>query len=1306
MDLANKPKQTETATSQVEQSSPQPKKSKLRYLWRSLFAVLLFLCAVFAYLSTAIGQKQLLTAMSNWLDAFSIERVEGRLQDGLTLHEMRYQTDGVNVIVGQADLHVDFSCMWRQQVCVEMVALHDTAIHIDTDKLPPPTPKVEKSQRSFNLPLPLAFNQLELTNIDVKVDENEVFLHHFHTGILGEQNRLQFLPTKLHGLTLSLAPQAVENGETSANTTQEQSSRKVDWDALEAQLTRPLLNKENYLYLPFELTISDFQSSDIQLERKAIQDNLAVSLIHIHRLDLQGQAQAQRITLDKLLFQSDKGSITGQGYLNLEQSSPLDLQFIAEIPPLATLNMPKNQVKVHLFGELLGDTQLTLQTEGAVAAQLQGKAQLSEAKTPFELHLHSESAQYPFSEKAEILKLSGLSLDLRGDLLAYHLKGSTQLNGKDIPSAAVKLVGKGGINTFDLTSLNVQLLGGNAELSGTLDWKEGIEWQSQLEVERFSTASLLPDWAAELSGTLQSKGYVVQGEGRKTWALDLNGIDLHGLLFNKKLQLKGDIFASSEQALGAKNVLLLYGENRFALNGVLGDRSEFFAEVDAPNLQGLIPHLQAGLKGNVKMKGKLSEPELNVDLVANKVSYQDLKLNRLMLKGVLSAEKQMKGDITAQLNQLHVNGVNVAEANLSLSGSEDNHRIILNSTAEPLGMDLQLSGKFDRLQQRWQGQLTKANLQTELGGIQNDKTIAIAYQHDARNTEISPHCWLHAQVQLCFPTRFQAGIEGKVPFEIKQLDLSMLHFYLDNNTELSGLVNAKGEAAWFKNRSPQINLALNTAPLSIKQRVNSVMLPFIFSDVQLNAEFKENNLRLKTAIQLENNGQISGDMTMSDLAQKRTLSGALSFEKLNIRLFNPLLSNGETLNGDINARLTLGGTLKMPLLNGHLTLSDLAMQSKMMPFDIVDGGLTLHFSGMRSTLSGRVKSKESELKLSGEADWRNLAAWHTHIHATAGNFRLSLPELGKIDVSPNISVKATPQSLDLNGTIDIPWARIEVLELPESATGLSSDEVIMEGHVKPKRAFALSNEKNSPKNGKGMAINADVSVNIGKDVRLEAYGLKTHLQGLLKVRQGNRGLGLYGQVNLHNGTFASFGQDLIIRKGLISFTGLPSQPTLDIEAIRNPAAMDNSAITAGVRASGLADNLNVNIFSDPAMAQDQALSYLLTGRGLDNNDGASSNSVAAALIGLGLSKGSKTVGSVGSAFGISDLNVSTEGIGDNTKVVVSGSLNSRLKVEYGVGLFAPLAELALRYRLAPNLYLQSISGINQAVDLLYRFEFD
>jgi len=80
-------------------------------------------------------------------------------------------------------------------------------------------------------------------------------------------------------------------------------------------------------------------------------------------------------------------------------------------------------------------------------------------------------------------------------------------------------------------------------------------------------------------------------------------------------------------------------------------------------------------------------------------------------------------------------------------------------------------------------------------------------------------------------------------------------------------------------------------------------------------------------------------------------------------------------------------------------------------------------------------------------------------------------------------------------------------------------------------------------------------------------------------------------------------------------------------------------------------------------------------------------------------------GAIGEVFGIQDLNLGTAGVGDSSKVQVSGNIGKRLQVKYGIGLFDGLAEVTLRYRLLPQLYFQSVSGTNQVFDLLYQFEF-
>ncbi len=191
--------------------------------------------------------------------------------------------------------------------------------------------------------------------------------------------------------------------------------------------------------------------------------------------------------------------------------------------------------------------------------------------------------------------------------------------------------------------------------------------------------------------------------------------------------------------------------------------------------------------------------------------------------------------------------------------------------------------------------------------------------------------------------------------------------------------------------------------------------------------------------------------------------------------------------------------------------------------------------------------------------------------------------------------------------MDVPWARIVVHDLPESAVGVSSDVVMLNNDLQPETPQTAS-----------IPINSNLTVHVGNNVRIDAFGLKARLTGDLKVAQDKQGLGLNGQINIPDGRFRAYGRDLLVRKGELLFSGPPDQPLLNIEAIRNPDATEDDVI-AGVRVTGTADEPKAEIFSDPAMPQAEALSYLLRGQGLDSNQ-SDSAAMTSMLIGTGLRK--------------------------------------------------------------------------------------
>ncbi|MFA0173364.1 translocation/assembly module TamB domain-containing protein, partial [Vibrio splendidus] len=150
-------------------------------------------------------------------------------------------------------------------------------------------------------------------------------------------------------------------------------------------------------------------------------------------------------------------------------------------------------------------------------------------------------------------------------------------------------------------------------------------------------------------------------------------------------------------------------------------------------------------------------------------------------------------------------------------------------------------------------------------------------------------------------------------------------------------------------------------------------------------------------------------------------------------------------------------------------------------------------------------------------------------------------------------------------------------------------------------------------------VMTNINISIGDDFKLSAFGLEGDLVGKLNVAQKDQGPFITGEVNIVDGTYQSFGQDLLIKEGKILMNGPPDQPYVAINAIRNP---DNTQddVTAGIRVTGPATEPTIEIYSDPAMPQANALSYILRGQDID---GESNGSMTTTLIGLSLAKSGK-----------------------------------------------------------------------------------
>lgn len=1280
-------------TPQVSQEK-QPKCWWRRILCGLSAVILLLILALVVLLGTGSGQRALVRFADQWLDSLSIAQVEGDLKQGLLFNQLRYQTQGVNVELEQLRLQLDWACLWQRQLCIQAIQLEQPKVQIDTALLPTQEASSKKEvTEKLNLPISIKLDELRLHNAQFQVDQHQIQINNFSTALeLHSQSSLRILPSLIEGVRFDFSSIAEVASVPKAE------SKPIDWELLEQQLTPAMLSYLPEVIFPFDLHLAKIQGSNWQLYRDQ------TLWLDMPQVVLQASIQDKQIVLETLVFETQFGKLQSAGNIQLEQNFPLDFRLNAQLYPqqIEQWFIPESELALQLTGQLRSQTQLQIKTRGIVDSTLNGSFYLNQEKTPFSLSLQAKNVVYPFEQgQNEAFSIPHLQAEVTGDLLDYQLHLNANMSGLGLPKSQLDLALKGRLPEVEIEQLQLDTLQGKATMHGKIGWQNKLQWYQRLYLSNLILNDYVADLPLELSGELFTAGLFDQQQ----WLMDIPALNIWGKFANKPLNLKGELSLGSEKRLDqllvkVPNLDLTYGKNKLNGKGRIGERSDFQLEINAPELTGLLPHLRANMQGSIRIQGDIAQPNIDLALNGQSIQYQNIKLNQLRLNGNVDFAQWSAGNLNVQLAELDYTGVKLKQTELKLTGDEQQHQLQFSTQGSPLAGKWQIQGSFDRTSGQWQGNLLTMLLQSPIGEWKPQQQVAIDFNTQQLQGQLSAHCWQNTYLNLCFKQPLLVGKNGHIVFNINELGLGLVNQILDKEL-LKGKLSSEGEVAWFADKPPQLNLSVNGENLSAVYKIDYRTFKLAVPKLELNASLRHNQLMLQSALYVEKQGKLLANIDVSDLSNTKSLTGRLIIQQLNLNMFNQLLSENEQVQGNITGNLSLTGSAQAPNIVGEMNLKQLSAVMKDLPFDITGGQLGLSFQGNRSQLQGYLQTPDSRLNLVGDASWQNINQWTSRLHAQANSFNVVIPNMAKVRLSPNVEIKAAPDRVELSGEVNIPWARVEIESLPDSAVSVSKDEVILDGKAQKNLLDKVSRNTKS-----GTEIISDLKITLGDDVRLNAYGLKTHLSGLLSVKQEKENLGLFGQIRLSKGQYASFGQDLLIRKGLISFSGSPSQPMLDIEAIRNPEAMESAGIVAGVKVTGLAENPRLQVFSEPSMPQDQALSYVLTGNSLENSGpSGSGGSIGAALLGLGLAKSGKLVGGIGEAFGIQDLNLGTQGVGDNSKVVVSGSITPRLHIKYGVGLFDGLAELTVRYRLLPKLYVQSVSGVTQAVDLLYQFEF-
>ncbi|MGO2497488.1 MAG: autotransporter assembly complex protein TamB [Vibrio litoralis] len=1249
--------------------------------------VLVALLLVALLLFTNVGLNSGLWVAQKVVPELKVGSTEGSLLPAFTLHDVQYNDETLSVAteLKRFDFSTSIDCLFEHSVCIDTIAVNGLKFSM------PDAPTSESSEPDDSsslmpaifIPIPVSLTHLELNDIDLNVLGYKASWKHFSTGLYMQGRTLTLRPTNWQTIRLTLAPDE-------ANKTPE----PVDKTPLAQRPDIPLPK----VALPINLQVEQFNIDDFILQQD--------SPIKVNHLGFTGSLTGSQLDIRDLKLDMPQADLDLNTKLTMSGDYPLTLKAkglvkMAEYSgQTITLDAKGSVAKLNLSSELAG----------GVEAKIKAHLKPLKATLPFALSIKDGKAQWPLKGQADY-KVNIAHLDGKGSLEGYQFDLDSQVSGKDIPTSDIEFDAKGDFEQIELHKLNISTLGGNVTGQAMVNWQAPLNWKATLGLSDIQPGMQWPQAEGILNGSLINTGNLTPQGG---WKVQFPSLAIDGKLRGYPLSLKGQVNASDLHGKGqyivrTRGLKLSHARNSVKIKGRLEQQWNMDIALRMPKLEKTIPELKGQAMGDIQLRGEQKSPQILTDLSISDIDWQqgEAKLKSLLVKGQVSPFPSPSGDIrlSAQggLYQEH----QLKDLTLAFKGNEQDHQLDLDMMTDLFSTNLTVQGGMGnkpqqtKLQQIWKGQLASAqitlmepNTNQQTNPIwQIDHPVDIGYQLASQRVDVQAHCWQHLPSKICLDKDLSAGNDGEATLSIQQFSFNELAVFLPEDTEINGELNVNAWLKWANNKAPQVKLDVDIPQGNVVQKLDTP-LTIPWDNIKLSANLQQNKLDMSWLLALTNNGQVKGQATIPNVqAQQMSIDGDNTIEGIHLGFLRPLLGEQNRLNANLNSKLDFNGPILNPKVLGNFDIEDFQLEGPMFPVDIHQGEVKTQFNGYSATLNSVLETDDGDLQLQGDANWAQRNNWYANLRAFGDELKVESPPMVALKVKPDLTIAITPTLAKITGNIDIPWGRILVEDLPESAVGVSKDEIILDEELNPV-------EEN---NGLPMALESDITINIGDDVSLSAFGLKGYLVGSLKVSQKDKGPFILGEVRIEEGYYKSFGQDLIIQEGKILMNGPADQPYVAIKAIRNPDNTQDDVI-AGIQVNGPADAPEVKVFSEPAMSQTNALSYLLRGQGVE--DGASGSTMTTALIGLSLAKSGQLVGELGEAFGVQDLQLGTAGSGDDSQVTVSGYIAPGLQVKYGVGIFNALGEFTVRYELLTDFYVEAVTGVDSAVDFLYQFSFN
>ncbi|MCW2272234.1 translocation/assembly module TamB domain-containing protein [Pseudomonas sp. JUb96] len=1105
------------------------------------------------------------------------------------------------------------------------------------------------------------------------------------------------------------------------------------------------------LKLPLAIELGDVRIGHLRLDGNE----------QLSQLQLAAHWTLEGLRIDSLQLQRDDLHLNLQGLLKPEGDWPLQAQGQLQLPKVDGQDW---QLALQVKGDLQKTLKLSADSSGYLNARLSGQLQALAEHLPAEVQIKAEAFK-PGADLPDTLQLNNLDLSAKGDLQrGYQLLGTASLPAEQGP-VALSLQGKvdakgAQLSALDLTASAEQRL----KLTASADWQAGLSaeatvdwldfpwlrlypleqapqvtlrrfngqvqyrdgnyqgqfngdldgpagafslsspfkgdlgqialpqlaltagqgklagsvsvqfadtlaWDAALELSALNPAYWLAELPGTLAGPLRSKGQMNNGE----LSLDAD-LDLKGRLRGQPAVFKAVATGAGKNwTLGTLDIRL--GDNHINGSGSLQQRLAGQLDLNLPRLGQLWPQLQGQLKGKLEVAGTLEAPQGVLVLQGQQLAHADNHVQRLALDARLDSAQRAVIDL--QAGSIRLGDTNLGMLTAKGQGNIRQQQLELALNGPRLKLDLGLDGTLDK--GNWRGRLASGQIQA---GGQDWRLEAPAKLQRLASGQLDfgAHCWRSGQASLCGEDQRLAP-EPRLRYHLKQFPLQSLAQWLPKDFAWQGLLNADVNLD-LPASGPKGTLVVDASGGTLRLREKGQWLDFPYQTLRLESTLAPRRVDTRLDFRGERLGELALVTRLYPVARNKPLTGNFRLTGLDLAIARPFAPMVERLAGQLNGNGQLSGTLLVPQVNGSLTLSGGEVSGAELPISLENLNIQALIAGEQVQLNGAWKSGEAgEGSLRGQVGWGQALA--VDLQLQGQRLPVNVEPYAALEIAPDLKISVQGDKLAVTGKVLVPKGKITVRELPPSTVKVSDDTVIVGRQTEEGKA--------------PMAVAMDIDVEVGQDkLSFSGFGLTANLLGHVHIGDN---LDTRGELSLADGRYRAYGQRLTIRRARLLFAGPIDMPYLDIEAIRQ-----TDDVIAGIRLSGSAEQPTTQVFSEPAMSQEQALSYLVLGRPLGTT-GEDNNMLAEAALGLGLAGSAGITGSLASSLGIDDFQLDTQGSGTSTSVVASGNLTERLSLRYGVGVFEPVNTVALRYKLSKKVYLEAASGLASSLDIFYKRDF-